>query len=285
MADQHKDTSSFLTQALRAVELPRLVKRANGAVKTRADTEMVHRYCEMSRTISGLRDSERRYISYFRVSTQKQGASGLGLEAQRESVARYVSSVAGTIIAEFEEVESGKRSDNRPQLLAALGHAKATRATVVIAKLDRLARNVAFISSLMDSGVDFVAADMPMANRLTVHVLAAVAEHEREMISARTKAALAAAKARGVKLGNPRLIAGNTESARAAGLVRARNSRSKARDIYPYIEAAQKAGCATLTELATALEARGVRTPGGRSNWGAEQVSRVIKKARQMGLI
>jgi DNA invertase Pin-like site-specific DNA recombinase len=238
----------------------------------------------MSRKINDLRDGDRRYIAYFRVSTQKQGVSGLGLEAQRESVSRYVNSVSGTIIAQFEEIESGKRSDNRPQLQAALGHAKATRATVVIAKLDRLARNVAFISSLMDSGVDFVAADMPMANRLTVHVLAAVAEHEREMISARTKAALAAAKARGVKLGNPRLIPGNRESARAAAKVRQVKSVAKARDIFPYIEAAQKAGCRTLADLADALTARGIKTPGGCPQWSAEQIRRVIGKARRMGL-
>src|SRR5216684_5761135 len=143
-----------------------------------------------------------KFIAYLRVSTDKQGHSGLGIEAQRKAVNDYLDGGHWQLLAEHVEVESGKRAD-RPQLQAALAHAKATGATVVIAKLDRLARNVAFIANLMESGVEFTAADMPMANRLTVHVLAAVAEHEREAISARTKAALAAAKARGQKLGNP----------------------------------------------------------------------------------
>ena len=141
-----------------------------------------------------------KFIAYLRVSTDKQGHSGFGIEAQRKAVSDYLNGGNWQLLAEYVEVESGKRAD-RPQLIAALSlYAKATGVVVVIAKLDRLARNVAFISNLMESGVEFVAADMPMANRLTVHVLAAVAEHEREMISQRTKAALAAAKARGMKL-------------------------------------------------------------------------------------
>src|SRR5215207_6050100 len=140
-----------------------------------------------------------RFTAYLRVSTARQGQSGLGLEAQRQSVAEHVNG-HGVLLAEYVEIESGRRSD-RPQLSAALAHARATGATLIVAKLDRLARNVAFIAALMDAGVEFVACDMPMANRLTVHVLAAVAEHEAAMISARTKAALTAAKARGVKLG------------------------------------------------------------------------------------
>ena len=131
-----------------------------------------------------------------------QGKSGLGLEAQREAVQSYLDGGSWTLAAEVTEVESGKRND-RPELDRALGLCRLYGATLVVAKLDRLARNVAFISKLMESGVDFVAVDFPQANRLTVHILAAVAEHEAAMISQRTKAALAAAKARGVKLGNP----------------------------------------------------------------------------------
>jgi DNA invertase Pin-like site-specific DNA recombinase len=154
-----------------------------------------------------------KWIAYFRVSTDKQGVFGLGMEAQREAVRRYVQN-RGHILAEYIEVESGRKSD-RPQLMAALADCRRHRAVLVIAKLDRLSRNVHFISGLMNSDVEFVAVDMPTANRLTIHILAAVAEHERELISERTKAALAAAKARGVKLGNPRYEEA-LEKARAA---------------------------------------------------------------------
>lgn len=141
------------------------------------------------------------YIAYYRVSTERQGASGLGLDAQREAVGRHIGSAP--LLAEFTEIESGKKAD-RPQLAAALQECRKRRATLVIAKLDRLGRNVAFISALMDSGAEFVCCDNPHANRLMLHMLAAFAEHEREQIARRTKEALQAAKARGVKLGNPR---------------------------------------------------------------------------------
>lgn len=143
------------------------------------------------------------FVAYYRVSTDRQGASGLGLDAQRQAVARQVN--GGELAAEFTEIESGRRHTNRPQLLAALEECRKSRAVLLIARLDRLARNVAFIANLMESGVDFIACDMPQANRLTIHILAAVAEHEREMISQRTKAALAEAKRRGTRLGNPRI--------------------------------------------------------------------------------
>ena len=143
-----------------------------------------------------------RLVSYIRVSTIRQGESGLGLEAQTEAVARYAARVGGEVVGEFREVESGGRCD-RPQLDAALRMCRRRGATLVVAKLDRLARNVAFISRLLEDDADVVCCDMPTANRLTLHVLAAVAEHEREAISQRTRAALAAAKARGVQLGTP----------------------------------------------------------------------------------
>jgi DNA invertase Pin-like site-specific DNA recombinase len=228
---------------------------------------------------AGERSAAPRFIAYYRVSTAQQGSSGLGLDAQRQAVARHVGGAGGKLVGEFEEIESGKKND-RPQIAAALAACRVQRATLIIAKLDRLARNVAFISSLMESGVDFVAADMPMANRLTIHILAAVAEHEREMISARTKAALAAAKSRGVRLGNPRLKAGDRAAALAAGRAKQRQAARRAQDIAPYIDAARKAGCTKLVEFAAALTARGIKTPGGCDRWSAEQVRRVIKRTQ-----
>lgn len=142
------------------------------------------------------------FIAYYRVSTDRQGASGLGMEAQRTAVAAHIGTAK--LLTEYTEVESGKKHTNRPQLLAALQECRRKKAALIIAKLDRLGRNVAFISALMESGADFVCCDNPHANRLMLHMLAAFAEHEREQISHRTKAALAAAKVRGVKLGNPR---------------------------------------------------------------------------------
>lgn len=145
------------------------------------------------------------YIAYYRVSTTRQGQSGLGLEAQQQAVKQYLNGGNWQILAEFTEIESGKRND-RPKLAEAIALCKRLQATLVIAKLDRLARNVHFISGLMESGVEFVAVDNPNANRLMLHMLAAFAEHEREQISRRTKDALAAAKARGVKLGKHSII-------------------------------------------------------------------------------
>ena len=150
--------------------------------------------------------AKRRLVSYLRVSTARQGISGLGLEAQRAAVAGFLNGGDWTLVQEVLEVESGKRND-RPALATALKLCRKYRATLVIAKLDRLARNVAFISNLMESGVEFVAVDMPQANRFVVHILAAVAEQEAEAISKRTKAALAAAKARGTRLGGRRVSA------------------------------------------------------------------------------
>ena len=145
-----------------------------------------------------------RFVAYFRVSTDRQGKSGLGLEAQREVVLNYLDGGRWTLIDEFTEIESGKRND-RPELEKAFAACKKQKAKLVIAKLDRLSRNLAFIATLMDSGVEFIAVDNPHANKLTIHILAAVAQHKREMISARTSAALKAAKARGKRLGNPKL--------------------------------------------------------------------------------
>lgn len=151
-----------------------------------------------------------KYIAYYRVSTIKQDKSGLGLEAQVEIVRKHC--VAGTIIAEYTEVESGK-SNKRPHLRAALAQAKQTNSVIVIAKLDRLSRNMAFIANILEAGVEFVCCDFPQANRFMLHILAAVAEYERKLISERTKATLAILKAKGIKLGSPNPEIGNKASA------------------------------------------------------------------------
>jgi DNA invertase Pin-like site-specific DNA recombinase len=226
------------------------------------------------------------FVTYLRVSTDQQGRSGLGLEAQRAAVAVHVGSTDGRIVAEHVEVESGRKKD-RPQLAAALEACRKLRAVLLIAKLDRLARNVAFISNLMESGVDFVVADMPAVNRLTIHILAAVAEEEARMISARTKAALAAAKMRGVRLGNPRLLTGDPSLSVQANVIQQENAHRRAAEVLPYLDAARRAGAVTLAHLAEALMARGVPAPRGGSRWSPAQVRRALLTApslRQMPL-
>lgn len=221
------------------------------------------------------------FISYLRVSTDKQGRSGLGLEAQKAAVESYAATTGGAIVAEYVEIESGRKND-RPKLAEALAACRSRRAVLLIAKLDRLARNVAFIANLMESGVEFVAADMPTVNRLTIHILAAVAEEEARMISARTKAALAAAKARGVRLGNPHLRPGTRETALAASRVAAVAKTTKARkaasDLAPIIADIQASGAASLGQIAAALTARAVPTPSGRGVWHPATVQRIMSR-------
>ena len=196
-------------------------------------------------------------IAYIRVSTDKQGKSGLGLEAQQEAIASYAASQGVTVSETFIEVESGK-NNHRPELEKALKLAKRTKSTLVIAKLDRLSRNAAFLLTLRDSGVDFVAADNPEANRLTIGLLAVIAEHEREMISERTKAALAAAKARGTKLGNPN---GFAEEHRKAGPdARRRQAQDFTQRIAFWFH---KTAELSLREAAKVLNDEGVETAKG----------------------
>ncbi|WP_207436069.1 recombinase family protein [Sabulibacter ruber] len=164
----------------------------------------------------------RKYVAYYRVSTKMQGQSGLGLEAQRSAVRQFVKQ-HDLILEEFTEVESGKKN-NRGELVAAIDRAKRTQATLIIAKLDRLSRNAAFIFTLRDSGVDFVCADMPEANTLTIGIFAVLAQHERELISSRTKAALKAKKEQGFTLGTP---ANLTQEARVKGLAVRRNNANQ----------------------------------------------------------
>jgi DNA invertase Pin-like site-specific DNA recombinase len=203
----------------------------------------------------------------------------LGLEAQREAVSRYLNGGHWQLVSEIVEVESGKRND-RPQIAEALRLCRLHKATLVIAKLDRLARNVHFISSLMESGVDFIACDFPEANRLTVHILAAVAEHEASMISARTKAALTAAKARGAILGgqrgNPTRMAGIAKmGALASAKTRGEAAHDRRADLRPVIKELRDGGLSTLRELANGLNDRDLSTPRG-GRWTATQVMRLI---------
>jgi DNA invertase Pin-like site-specific DNA recombinase len=213
-----------------------------------------------------------RFVAYYRVSTDRQGKSGLGLDAQREAVENYLNGGSWTMAAEFTEVESGKRAD-RPQLAAALAACKKHKAKLVIAKLDRLSRNLAFIATLMDSGVEFIAVDNPHANKLTVHILAAVAQHEREAIAQRTREALQAAKARGKRLGNPRLA-----EARPLALEANREAaRRSAANVLPIIRQIQASGISSFRGVARALTARGVQTARG-GQWTARQVINVLAR-------
>ena len=207
-------------------------------------------------------------VAYYRVSTERQGQSGLGLDAQRSAVAAYTA--GRDLLGEFVEVESG-RKDNRPHLAAALTLCRQKRAVLVIAKLDRLARSVAFISNLMDSGVEFVAVDMPQANRLTLHILAAVAEHEREMISQRTRAALAAAKAKGIKLGNPRP---NMLRATALASDQAADFRDR---VAPLIHTLRAEG-RSLRLVAAELNTRCIKSAQGKL-WHAASVRAVLNRS------
>lgn len=228
---------------------------------------------------------DKKLIAYFRVSTKQQGASGLGLDAQRKAVADYAGRSGGKIESAYTEVESGKRAD-RPELAKAIAHARRSKATLVIAKLDRLARNVAFVSALMEAGCDFIACDNPTANRLTIHILAAVAEDEARRISERTTVALAAAKARGTLLGSARPDHWEgREDARQAGAKRGNVASAKARrasavaavaDLLPDMQA-RRAGGESLGTIADALNAAGQKTARG-SVWTAMQVKRALDR-------
>jgi DNA invertase Pin-like site-specific DNA recombinase len=225
-------------------------------------------------------------IAYFRVSTRKQGQSGLGLEAQQEAVQAYAEATGGRVVASYTEVESGKLS-GRPQLAAAVAHARRSKARLVIAKLDRLARNVAFTSALMDSGCEFVACDNPHANRLTLHILAAVAEDEARRISERTKAALAAAKKRGVALGSARpghwtgreeaRLRGARKGSAASARVRAERAAEAVADLMPRMRQLRDQG-ASLRKIAAELNAQGQSTSRG-CEWTAMAVKRALDRS------
>lgn len=218
-----------------------------------------------------------KYVAYYRVSTQKQGLSGLGLESQQAVVRDHLNGGRWKIVAEVTEIESGKRSD-RPKLAEALRLCRVHGAKLIIAKLDRLARNVAFISNLMEAGVDFEAVDFPQANRLTLHIMAAVAEHEAKMISERTKAALAAAKARGVKLGGFRGNIGKPIDPAVGRAARTKQANARADDVLPIINELRAAGHETLRAIAAGLNERGVPTPRGNGLWQPTTVNRLLAR-------
>jgi DNA invertase Pin-like site-specific DNA recombinase len=218
-------------------------------------------------------------VAYCRVSTRQQKRSGLGLMAQHDAIYRYLSTCPGRLLVELTEVESGRKSD-RPKLKEALWLCRVYGAKLVIARLDRLARSVALIASLIESGVDFVAVDMPLANRFTIHILAAVAEYEARLISERGKAAIAAAKARGRKFGNPDPRTHRFSTvARKAG-VRAIREKAKARalDYLPLLCELRDRG-ETIHGIAFQLTSMGIRTPRNRVIWRDRMVARIFEYA------
>lgn len=218
-----------------------------------------------------------RLVAYERVSTARQGRSGLGLDAQRVAIDAFATSRSAEVLARFTEVESGRRND-RPELDKALTLAKLTGATLVIARLDRLSRNAAFLLTLQASGVRFLACDMPEANDLTVGIMALVAQAEREAISRRTKEALAAAKARGVKLGNPNGAAALRRAGKGGTALQetvARNADAFARALAPTVAAIRAEGHVSLRAIATELNARGIRTRRG-GRWHVSTVRNLL---------
>lgn len=213
-----------------------------------------------------------KFTVYYRVSTARQGASGLGLDAQRAAVAQYVAAVSGEVVAKFEEVESGRKSDQaRPELAKALAECKRTGSYLLVAKLDRLARSVHFVSGLMQSKVKFVACDLPEANDLTIHIMAAFAEHEAKRIGERTRDALAAAKTRGVVLGKtgPANLKPNLEERKAAADGFAERLRREVRGM--------QAEGLTTAAMVRELNAKGITTAQG-GRWRQVQLSRVIAR-------
>ena len=219
--------------------------------------------------------AEGKFVSYLRVSTARQGRSGLGLEAQRKAVEDYLNGGNWQLVKEFVEVESGKKVD-RPQLEKAFQLCRLLGAKLVIAKLDRLSRDAHFLLGLEKAGVDFVAADMPHANKLTIGIMAVMAQHEREMISERTKAALAAAKRRGVKLGGFRGRVFSAKDIKAATAARQEKAQSRAADLAPIVKELQAGGATSLRAIAAGLNERNIPTARG-GEWSPTQVMRLLE--------
>jgi DNA invertase Pin-like site-specific DNA recombinase len=224
----------------------------------------------------------KRTVAYLRVSTQRQRRSGLGIEAQRAAIARFAEAEGLTVVAEFVEAETGKgfdALDRRPQLAAALAAARAAKCCVVVAKLDRLSRDVAFVSGLMAQRVPFIVAELGRdADPFMLHLYAALAEKERRLIAERTKAALAAKKAAGAKLGNPRNAA---QAAEVGRTVQATAADSFVAGLMPVIDAIRRTGVTTLEAMTQALNQRGIRSARG-GRWYASSVSNLLVRAAKM---
>jgi len=217
-----------------------------------------------------------KYVTYLRVSTDKQGIAGLGMEAQRKAVEDLAVARGAEILAEFSEVESGSK-DDRPELMAALELCRKEKAALLVAKVDRLGRSVAQIAVLLESEVEIAIADMPLADRFNVHIIAAVAELERVKISERTKAALAALKAKGKKLGSK-----NIRAVAAAGrAARTLKANEIAENVYPVIERIKKFGVTSLRGIAQELTERKIETPSGRPVWHPQQVKLIIERVER----
>jgi DNA invertase Pin-like site-specific DNA recombinase len=228
----------------------------------------------------------KKYVAYYRVSTERQGKSGLGLEGQQAAFQQYLAQTGGRQIGEYVEIETGTSKRHRPQLQRAIAHARCSGAVLVIAKLDRLARNVHYVTAVMESGIEFVACDNPHANRLTLHILAAVAEDEAVRISERTKAALAAAKRRGTKLGSARpghwagredrRLVGAHQGGKAAAVVHKEQADAVYEHIAPLV-AEMRANGQALQEIADELNRLGHSTRRGKA-WNRMQVLRVLRR-------
>jgi DNA invertase Pin-like site-specific DNA recombinase len=229
--------------------------------------------------------TKRKFVAYYRVSTKRQGASGLGVDAQRASVAAYLSEGSWSIVAEFTEVESGRRGD-RPALEQALSAARIHHAALVVAKVDRLTRSVGFLSRLLEAGVDVRFADLPAIEgpqgRFILQQMASVAELEAGMISSRTKAALAAAKARGQRLGGNRGVSLSAKARAAGRAAQSDRAQQRARDLVPLFRELRASGITSAAGLAHALTERGIPTPRGRATWSALQVLRVSSRLEGM---
>jgi len=266
------DTARFVTFALDRSRVRQLRPFASVRIRTCKTCKRTFKGLTIPIQLGIIRVMTGKFVAYYRVSTYKQGISGLGMDSQKQAVANYLNGGSWNLLAEFAEVETGRRND-RQEMAKAVALCRKEGATLLIAKLDRLARNAAFLLNLRDSGVNFVATEMPHADRFTVGVMALVAEKEAEMISQRTKDGLAAAKRRGIKLGNPH-PAQALKVAQTANLARA---DAYAQSLLPVIEEIRAAHVTTLRKIAQCLNARGFKTPNNKA-FKAQSIKNLLER-------